>query len=124
MTYLARILILPIFFFSCIGSALFADSSIGVEQEKLYIDNKDIAIDDQDIFVHLADDWMKTDAIRSDEHGLYVFGEDLTEYGSRVSPSPQQWKCPYCYYWWDMGEPCTNRKCPTNQWNKDEKEES
>lgn len=51
---------------------------------------------------------------------IAVTEENVTEYGGRVSPQPQKWKCPYCYLWWEMGERCGNKKCPTNQWKKEE----
>ena len=61
---------------------------------------------------------------QDNEQGFYPYGEEVIEYGSRVSPEPKKWKCPYCNHWWMMGEQCKNKDCPTNQWKKEDKPES
>lgn len=52
----------------------------------------------------------------SEGQELYVAEEDVTQCGSRVAP--QKWQCPYCHHWWEIGEKCSNPKCPVNQWKK------
>lgn len=49
---------------------------------------------------------------------LNGYEEDVTQCGSRVSPPPKKWKCPYCNEWWEYGEECKNSNCATNQWKK------
>lgn len=46
--------------------------------------------------------------------------EDVTFCGSRVSQPPKKWQCPYCHFWWEIGERCMNPDCPTNRWDKRE----
>jgi len=71
-----------------------------------------------------TDNRHNTNAHRSDEQEFYAYGEEIIEYGSRVSPLPKKWKCPYCNHWWEIGEKCQNKDCPTNQWKKEDKTKS
>lgn len=56
--------------------------------------------------------------VASDAQGFYAFAGDVIQCGSRVSKEPKKWQCPYCHYWWEIGETCTNDNCPTNLWKK------
>jgi len=98
-------------FFCCLGINLHATQS-----QKIYINSSNIVIERTNIYVQLADDWFQTKALKSDEIGFFVSEKDIISCGSRVSSMPQRWQCPYCHHWWDMGEKCQNKDCPTNKW--------
>ena len=88
-------------------------------EESAYLNSDSISIDENGMYVYLADEWVKANTVRCDEQGLYVTAEDVEQYGSRVSPQPEKWRCPYCHRWWLIGEKCQYEGCPTNQWKKE-----
>lgn len=87
------------------------DSSSG--RAKLYLDSNDLEISENSITIHLEDDLIETNILRSDQQGLYIFESDITNYDAKREKT---WKCPYCYNWWPFGQKCKNPECPTNQW--------
>lgn len=93
--------------------------------------------DDVENYVHISENgevYLKVDkiiAISADNsvNSLLAiessnFQETVIPYGSRVSPQPKPWKCPYCGSWWKLGEECKKEDCPTNQWKKKKEEQS
>ena len=84
-------------------------------QTRLSFDKRDLKIEDQAIYIFLGDHWIQTNTIRVDEEGMYICGEDVLGYGIPKGLE-KQWKCPYCFYWWKIGEKCKNPDCPTNLW--------
>lgn len=100
-------------FFSSTSLLAFANTSvIPNNQTKLYFDTNDLEIFNNVMYIHLSNNLFETNAIRSDQQGLYIFEDDLM-YGTATE---KQWKCPYCHYWWPVGQKCKNPDCPTNQW--------
>lgn len=51
--------------------------------------------------------------------GYFAFAGYGQDYSSNASQREKKWQCPYCYMWWEYGERCQNKECPTNRWGKD-----
>ena len=117
MKHILKGLLFLICFFSSIGlsAAYVTDSTELSYQAKLYFDTSDLEIADSVIYIHLENNWIATNAIRTDEQGFYIFESDINDSGS-ARGIERRWKCPYCNYWWLMGQKCENPDCPTNQW--------
>jgi len=108
-----------IFFLICLFSStnhLAADvsDSHAIEyQTKLYFDNHNLEIADNIIYIYLENNLIETKVIRTDQQGLYIFENDIVNCGLG---GEKEWKCPYCFHWWPIGQKCANPKCPTNKW--------
>lgn len=115
MKYCLKGLFFLICFFSSMSlSAEYAsDSSAPIGQAKVYFNADDLEIVDNAIYIHLEGNLLETNIIRTDQYGLYIFENDITDYGIAKE---KKWKCPYCHRWWSAGERCRNTECPTNQW--------
>ncbi len=83
-------------------------------QKKFYLLPEQIAMSKQLLHVYLMDMWYEIDVIRVDTEGTYVLEQDLMTYAA--SRGSKRWQCPYCRYWWQIGESCKNPRCPTNNW--------
>lgn len=114
--FLQGLFFLVCFFSSVNVSAASMDESFLSEyQEKLYFDSSDLEIIDSAIYIHLENNLIKTNVIRTDQQGFYIFGNDITNYAI-ANGREKEWKCPYCNHWSPMGKKCQNKDCPTNQW--------
>jgi hypothetical protein len=115
MNHFLKGLFFLIYFFSSsgLGAAHISDSSTPRYQAKLYFDSDDFEISDSVIYIHLENNLIETNIIRTDQQGFYIFENDITNYGIEKE---KKWKCPYCNRWWRIGEKCQNPDCPTNQW--------
>lgn len=102
-------------FFSSIGlsAAYVNDSPDPKYQAKLYFDSNDLEISDNVIYIHLENNLIETNILRTDQQGIYIFEDDITNYGVERE---KKWKCPYCHHWWPVGQRCQNPECPTNKW--------
>lgn len=105
------IIIVLSLFFCCWKTTLYATQS-----QKFYISYPNIVFESTNIYVQVKDEWFKTNALKSDEQGFYVSQKDIVSCGARISSVPKKWQCPYCYHWWNIGEKCQNKDCPTNNW--------
>lgn len=94
-----------------------------LDDDRQYLQPDEIFIEKGVINVLLGNEWSSVNCVRVGEMGVYVFREDLENYGSRIV-TPERWTCPYCGMRWNLGEKCKNAKCPTNQWEKEEKQSS
>jgi len=84
---------------------------IGSFEDRIYLNTNRLLPTDQGLYLNLNDaDYILLSTLNSDSNGCYV------PCGSRVQP--RRWQCPYCHLWWELGEECTNKECPTNQWKK------
>lgn len=101
--------------FMSLSTACVSDSSTSTYQAKLYFNTNDLEIADNVIYIHLENTWIETKVIRTDQEGLYIFENDITD-SSVGREREQRWKCPYCYSWWPIGQKCKNPDCPTNKW--------
>jgi len=111
-----RFLLLICFFLpSSLSADCVNDPVVQEYEEKLYFDTNDLEIGDNLMYIHLEDNWIATNVIRTDQQGFYIFGNDITDCGI-TGEREKKWKCPYCNHWWPMGQKCQNPKCPTNQW--------
>lgn len=101
--------------FSSVGlSAAHASESTDLRyQAKLYFDSSNLEISDNVIYIHLEDNLIATNVLRTDQQGFYIFETDITDY---EMAREKMWKCPYCYHWWPIGQRCQNPECPTNKW--------
>lgn len=94
------------------------------ENGEMYLKVDKIVAIPKETFIRFADpnEFMNTHTapcskiIQSDGQQFYAFAGDVIQCGSKVAP--KKWQCPYCHYWWEIGESCTNDNCPTNQWKK------
>lgn len=94
--------------------SLIAISSICQASEKVYIDENDLDSSKQYFRIHVGhNNWLKTGTMHSDNNGLYTFENDIFKEGDKESQYVQQWKCPYCYTYNDMGKACSNANCPS-----------
>ena len=100
--------------FSSIGLSAAHVSDFALSyQAKLYFDSNDLEISDNIIYIHFENNLVETNVIRTDQQGFYIFENDITSYSTARE---KEWKCPYCYRWWPIGEKCKNPDCPTNKW--------
>ena len=113
MKYFLKGLFFLICFFSSINlsAAHLCDSFTTDCQAKIYFDPNDLEISENIICIHLKNSLIETSAIRTNQHGLYIFESDITNYSVE-----KKWKCPYCYHWSPIGQKCQNPECPTNKW--------
>jgi len=81
---------------------------------KCYINQKDIVLEEQNMYVQIDDQWLQIMSIKIDDQGFYISEADIIRYGAKVPP--KVWQCPYCFRWWNLGEKCKNPDCPTNRW--------
>jgi hypothetical protein len=99
---------------------------------EIYLKVDKIVAIPKETFTHIAtsNEFINTHAaqhsniVYSDAQEFYAFAGDVIQCGSRASKAPKKWQCPYCHYWWEAGETCTNDNCPTNQWKKNKEVES
>ena len=82
-------------------------------QDKIRFDNADLEITDDKIFLHVENQKIEINAVRLDEKGFFLFEEDILAYNLIREKT---WKCPYCFYYWPIGQKCQNKNCPTNRW--------
>lgn len=101
--------------FMNLSAACASNSPTSTHQAKLYFDANDLEIADNVIYIHLENTWLETQVLRTDQQGLYIFQNDITNCGIG-SKGEKKWKCPYCYNWWPIGQRCKNSECPTNKW--------
>lgn len=107
------------FFLTCVFSSIVLSADHVNEstdlgyQAKLYFDSNNLEISANVIYIHLEDNLIATNVLRTDQQGLYIFETDITHY---EMASEKKWRCPYCYHWWPIGQRCQNKNCPTNQW--------
>ncbi|KIA76813.1 hypothetical protein DB43_HJ00240 [Parachlamydia acanthamoebae] len=99
----------------CLSAAHVSDSPAPRYPEKLYFDSHDVEITDNAIYIHLENNLIETNVIRTDQQGFYIFENDITNY-EVVGGIEKKWKCPHCYHWWPVGQKCKNTECPTNKW--------
>ena len=88
-------------------------STTPTSQTKLYFNSNDLEISDNVIYIHLDNNLIETNVLRTDQQGFYIFEQDITNYEAERE---KKWKCPYCYHWWPIGQKCQNPDCPTNKW--------
>ena len=55
-------------------------------EDRIYLDGSHIAINNNQLFVCIENQWMPTDALFSDANGVYVLGRKWYE----------PWECSYC----------------------------
>ncbi len=111
--YLKGLFFLICFFSSSFLSAAYDNDSPPTFSEKLYVDSKNVEITDNGIYIHLENHLIETSVIRTDQHGFYIFENDITKCAVEIE---KKWKCPYCFFWWPIGLKCQNEECPTNKW--------
>ncbi len=112
--FLKGLFFLACFFSSTSLSAAYVNDSPAPSYEaKLYFETNNLEIAENVIYIHLENNWFETNVIRTDQQGFYIFENDITDSGIERE---KKWKCPYCNYWWPIGQKCQNPKCPTNQW--------
>ncbi len=83
------------------------------QQAKIYFNVHELEISDNTIYVHQGDNLIETNAIYSDQAGMYFFENDITKTETAYE---KKWKCPYCFHWWEYGQKCQNPECPSNKW--------
>lgn len=108
--FLKRLFFLICFFSSISLSAAHVNDS---DQAKLYFNSNDLEISDNAISIHLENNLIETNVIRTDQQGFYILEHDITNY---VTGREKKWRCPYCSRWWLIGEKCKGEDCPTNKW--------
>lgn len=88
--------------------------------EKLYIDSDELDTHACGMFIHVGHNvWLETKSIHSDERGIFTLESDIvrleaaTKCISGHNAYTQQWKCPYCYNYWPIGQACQNANCPS-----------
>lgn len=97
-----------------LSATLIDDYTTFDHQAKLYFTANEVEISDNVIYLHLENTLIGTDVLRTDSQGFYIFENDITHYETR--DATKEWKCPYCYAWWPIGQKCQNPNCPVNQW--------
>ena len=82
-------------------------------QAKLYFNSNDLELADNVIYIHLNNNLIETNVVRTDQQGFFIHENDIINYEVERE---KKWKCPYCNRWWRIGEKCQNPDCPTNKW--------
>lgn len=78
--------------FLFVSSSIYPENFDQICQNKFYFNRENLDIEDNAIYIRLQNEWIKTNNIRLDDLGFYIYEDDIIERGS-------QWKCPYCYHW-------------------------
>jgi hypothetical protein len=94
------------------------------EGSRVYLEPDRIVLNNNEMFIELADGWVEAIALHCDGQGLYVLRSDLKEGGSRVTEWPKHYKCPYCHRPTLVGEQCLREDCPRILGKKDKKPNS
>lgn len=81
---------------------------------KMYVTHDDVD-DSTDCFhIHTGkNEWLSTQTMYRDKTGLYAKDDELMQISELEAAYKQSWKCPYCYRYYDQGNPCNNADCPS-----------
>lgn len=82
----------------------------------MYIDEDDFTTKGDAFHIHIGHNiWLVTNTVHRDIGGLFTYENSLTQSIDSMNQGTyqKQWKCPYCYQYWDIGKPCGNRDCPS-----------
>ena len=81
---------------------------------RMYVTNDDVD-DSTDCFhIHTGkNEWVSTQTMYRDKSGLYAKEDELLQISDKELAYKQSWKCPYCYRYYDQGNPCNNADCPS-----------
>ena len=93
---------------------LMATSSICCASPRMYIDNDDLDTSKNSFHIHTGrNEWLQTNTVHRDRSGLYTNESDILTVNDLEAIYKQQWKCPYCYTYYDIGVACNNKECPS-----------
>ena len=85
--------------------------------EKMYINDDEFSTKTEgDAFhIHIGNNvWLVTNTVHRDSTGLFAYECNLSRaMGSVKLDYVKQWKCPYCYHYWPIGQACGNKDCPS-----------
>lgn len=85
--------------------------------EKMYINDDEFSTKTEgDAFhIHIGNNvWLVTNTVHRDSTGLFAYECNLSRSMSGVKLEyVKQWKCPYCYHYWPIGQACGNKDCPS-----------
>lgn len=92
-------------------------SAINVH-EKMYIDNDEFNTHTKgDSFhIHVGNNiWFMTNTVHRDDTGMFAYECNLIKSIGKgyQMEYERKWKCPYCYSYWPIGNPCGNKDCPS-----------
>jgi hypothetical protein len=94
--------------FVAISSLSYASNS------RIYIDSEDLDDSKNAFHIHTGhNEWLQTNTVHRDQTGLYTLESDICTISDMQSIYKQQWKCPYCYTYYDVGVACNNKDCPS-----------
>ena len=84
MKYFFKRLFCLICLFSAIGLSIAhaSDYPTPRDQVKLYFDSNDLEIVENTIYIHFGDNLIETNVLRTDQHGFYVYGNDISYEGT------------------------------------------
>jgi hypothetical protein len=84
--------------------------------ERMYLDPKEVSGKGTSFHIHVGNNiWLTTDTIHRDSTGMYTMEKNLMRSQGTGAKSGyiRQWRCPYCYMYWPVGEKCQNGECPS-----------
>src|SRR4051812_41815144 len=84
-------------------------------QDKIYIDSDSFKANTkgEEFYFHVGNNiWLVTHTIHRDGSGMFAYECELskTVAGAKMDYE-RKWKCPYCYTYWPVGNPCGNPDC-------------
>ena len=90
------VLLLPFFYMFDVFSGCCPE---GKEIQKVYVSPQQLGISSEGVFVNLDNQWVKTDSLFSDEHGIYIQNLWPQEDGCREGYVPCR-SCDRCVKWY------------------------
>ena len=88
-------------------------SNVIFASDRIYIDEHEVDKSGHCFHVHTGGNiWYETETLNRDTSGLYVFERNLIK-DKKSTAYERKWKCPYCFMYWKIGEPCQNPDCPS-----------
>jgi len=86
------------------------------DEDKMYIDEEEMKSNEDAFHIHLGGNvWIQTNSVNKDKKGLYTYRAAIARSmnGGKIAAYEKKWKCPYCYSYWPIGQPCGNKDCPS-----------
>ena len=111
---LKKLLFLCLMLMGCVSGAYAFDLPSMVE-DKMYIDEDDFTTKGDAFHIHIGHNvWLVTSTVHRDKTGLFTYECNINRSLTGLQTTyERQWKCPYCYTYWPVGKPCTNKDCPS-----------
>ncbi len=93
-------------------SLMLFSSLSAVTPSRMYIDEDEFTSQGDAFHIHMGGNvWIMTNTLHRDRSGIFTYEDSLNLVNQGTFQ--KQWKCPYCFQYWDIGRPCGNKDCPS-----------